>query len=260
MAMNICDELSQQHHEFSQTELNIICYDMLDSTQNMAKLLALKGAPSWTIIVAESQKSGRGRWGRKWISPRGGLWFTVILKMRLAVLSPVIALSAPIAAVKAIKDTAKVDVLIKWPNDIVTLDEHKVGGILIEGATGGHEYLTVGFGINVNNDIPHDLPVKATSLRELTGRIINRATLLKSIIKRFKEQINLIEQNRKDEIIAQAKTYMLTIGKRVRIIIDNREIEGEAIDLGTNGELIIHTEKDIIKILINEVRHVRTAE
>ncbi|MBI3113001.1 MAG: biotin--[acetyl-CoA-carboxylase] ligase, partial [Rhodospirillales bacterium] len=150
----------------------LITLDTVDSTNAEARRLAILGeekSPDGTLIWAKEQTAGRGRRGRKWQSPKGNLYCSLILRPEVpaeqaAQLSFVGALAA-CDALNAISPPGHI-VQIKWPNDILLNDE-KVGGLLLEAETGGGktpEWVIMGLGINVAQH-PSRVEFPATSLK-----------------------------------------------------------------------------------------------
>ena len=146
-------------------------YSEVDSTNEVAKKLANEGAPEGTIVIAESQSSGRGRRGKKWLSPSGGVWMTIILRPDIPpAKAPQLTLVTGVAVAETLDEECKLDVGIKWPNDIL-IGEKKVCGILTEANINpqGLEYVVVGVGIDLNVDVnafPPNLRKGATSLKQ----------------------------------------------------------------------------------------------
>jgi BirA family biotin operon repressor/biotin-[acetyl-CoA-carboxylase] ligase len=154
----------------------ILTYQETGSTNEVAIDWARRGAPQGSLILAESQTAGRGRWQREWSSPRGGLYLTAILKPSGDILPGVslLPVASSLAATEAIREATGVEAKIRWPNDLL-VDGRKVGGILCESSFSGDrpDFLVAGFGINVNQtreDCPLELSSLATSLRLVTGR------------------------------------------------------------------------------------------
>ena len=107
-------------------------FEEIDSTQNFAQQIALEKKEDGTIIIAEKQTSGRGRLERKWTSPQGGIWFSLIIHPRFDVsTSTLVPIAGAVALAKSIKATLDIDVSVKWPNDI-TLEGKKVAGMLVD--------------------------------------------------------------------------------------------------------------------------------
>ena len=170
-------------------------YKTLKSTNLKAKELAQKGADPWTVIVAEEQTGGYGRKRTPWFSPKGGLWFSVILpKSNIEDLQTLTILAAFITA-KVIKDNFPLEPFIKLPNDI-WIKGKKVCGILTENIVGREVKLSVmGIGLDTNIEkFPKDLENIATSLKIELGREVDNKMILEQIIEGLKEQLKTISQ------------------------------------------------------------------
>ena len=170
-------------------------FKTLNSTNQKAKELARKGAEPWTIILTEEQSAGYGKEKVPWFSPKGGLYFSIILpKSTIEDLQTLTVLAAFIVA-KVIKENFSLEPLIKLPND-VRLKEKKVAGILTENIIGKEVKVSIiGIGLNTNIDrLPRDLEDIATSLKiELCKKVDNKK-LLKEIVLGIKEQLKTISQ------------------------------------------------------------------
>lgn len=175
----------------------IIWLEEVDSTNDYAKKLVENGEEEGVLVLARKQTQGRGREGRNWISPEGGLYMSLVLKPPLPVkeLSPMTLLTA-VAVLEAIEELTLLRCQVKWPNDLL-LEGKKVCGILTESKVMGEavEYVVVGIGINVNCSIEGlnaDLPYPATSLKEILGYEIENSVLLKEIMQNFNKYYKLI--------------------------------------------------------------------
>jgi BirA family transcriptional regulator, biotin operon repressor / biotin---[acetyl-CoA-carboxylase] ligase len=153
------------------------------TTQYCARLLAERSAPEGVVLVARSQESGRGRMGRRWVSPEGGLWFTMILRPtgRPADVSELAVVAAGSVA-GVIAETTGLAPEVKAPNDIL-IDGDKVCGILADMVVEGEaiKYVLLGVGINANaapRDLPDDPAYTAASLQDKTGQTIDVNKLL----------------------------------------------------------------------------------
>lgn len=165
----------------------LFVYRMIGSTNLTAKMLAESGAQDGTLLLAEEQSCGRGRYANAWYSPAGGgLWASLILRPgmtpeRLGALGMLCALSICLA----VEEHTGLKPLIKWPNDIM-LDERKAAGILCEGGIIGQRlrYAVLGFGLNVNMEsFPPPLDHTATSLSLAAGgQHFDRLKILGSIL------------------------------------------------------------------------------
>ncbi len=143
----------------------------VDSTNTLALRLAREGAAEGTVVVADEQTAGRGRGSNRWASPPGlGLYFSLLLRPSASVIAtPVLGVLGGVAAVHAVRRTAGLDAMLKWPNDVL-VDDHKVGGVLADATNlpGGETAAVIGIGLNVDHtpaDLPGDTPIPAASLR-----------------------------------------------------------------------------------------------
>ncbi|MCS7197378.1 MAG: biotin--[acetyl-CoA-carboxylase] ligase [Candidatus Bipolaricaulota bacterium] len=150
-------------------------FEHLSSTNEYLRHLAESGAPEGTVIIAREQTAGKGRFGRRWASPKGGAWFSVLLRPPIPVeQAGCIAIVMAVSLARALRERWSVPVGVKWPNDLY-VRERKLGGILIELSSSPRkiEWLIAGIGINVNNILPQETSVPATSLSCELGRVID---------------------------------------------------------------------------------------
>lgn len=176
-------------------ELKIKKFRELPSTQLKAKELAGEGADPWTVILAEEQILGQGRKGNIWYSPKGGLYFSVILpKSQIEDLQTLTILAAFIVA-KLLKENFGLEPLIKLPNDVL-LNGKKICGILTENIVGKNVKLSVmGIGLNTNiKKFPKDLKEITTSIKIELGKEVDNQEILIQIIKGLKEQLKTISE------------------------------------------------------------------
>src|SRR2546428_182922 len=145
--------------------LKIIRYKRIPSTNTRAKTLAEKQAAEWTVVVSEVQTQGRGRSGRTWKSPKGGLWFSLIIRPKIPIdRIPLLQFLFANALREGVEEVYGVQSEVKWPNDLV-VDWKKLAGVLIETKISGPSlvYAIVGIGLNVNLTA-EQLPTGATSI------------------------------------------------------------------------------------------------
>jgi BirA family transcriptional regulator, biotin operon repressor / biotin---[acetyl-CoA-carboxylase] ligase len=157
--------------EFPTFEDRIHYFPEVDSTMDVARDLARKGADHLSVVIADRQIKGRGRLRRQWFSDSGGLYFTTIVRPVIApAMSFKISFSASLALVRILRQLYRVDAKVKWPNDIL-VDDKKLSGMLSEMETEADlvSYINIGLGINVNND-PRMTEPNATSLKILLNR------------------------------------------------------------------------------------------
>jgi BirA family biotin operon repressor/biotin-[acetyl-CoA-carboxylase] ligase len=161
-------------------------FETIGSTNDYAKQQAEAGAPEGTVIWAEAQTAGRGRHGRRWLTPPGvNMALSLIVRPTLPVaLAARLTMWAGLAVCEALEAQTPLQLALKWPNDVL-LNGHKVGGILVEGATVGDQldYAVVGIGLNVNwapSSEAVDFP--ATSLHTALGQTVDRAGMARSLL------------------------------------------------------------------------------
>lgn len=167
-------------------------YKVVSSTNLIAK--RLKPEP-WLVILAEKQTVGYGKKSSRWFSPKGGLYFSIVLpKSKIEDLQTLTILAAFIVA-KTIKDNFSLEPLIKLPNDVL-LNQKKICGILTENIIGKEiKSSVIGIGLNTNIDkFPKELKNEATSLRIELGREVNNEKILKQIVEGIKKQLATISE------------------------------------------------------------------
>ena len=203
-----------------------------------------------TVVVAESQTGGKGRMGRRWFSPRGGLWFSLILQPTISP-SNVHRLThiAGIAVAKTIQRYG-INARIKWPNDVLIRGK-KVCGILTEVNTKPDSVVNVviGIGINANINIstlPDELQNGAISLMEELGERIDRTHLFRETLLELEETYRRFEKDA-PHIMDEWKNLSDTIGREVIIQSPSERIEGKAIGISASGALIVRTHNATIK-------------
>ncbi|MBU3105199.1 biotin--[acetyl-CoA-carboxylase] ligase [Clostridium gasigenes] len=214
------------------------------STNSTAKDLAIKDAPNGTLVISEIQTSGKGRLGRIWTSPKGGIWASLILRPDIEPINcPKITLIA--AAAEAITlESYNLKPEIKWPNDLL-LKNKKFSGILTEMSCDMDRvnYIILGFGINVNlskEDIPNDLLDKATSLSIEYGCNLNRTELLCNYLQNFETLYNeFIFNNSIDKTIDICRKNSMLIGKKIIITSRDKDENVFCIDIAPSGELLV---------------------
>lgn len=168
----------------------VVLHDVVDSTNDVARALALAGAPHGTAVIAESQRAGRGRVGRAWSSPPGvGLWVSLIFRDVGAGEAETLPIQLALEASAALDSWLQSPVMVKWPNDLL-IGGRKVGGILCESAWEGARarYLVAGIGLNLlqgSDDFPPSLRESATSLRLESDRDVSRFEVASALFDRL---------------------------------------------------------------------------
>ncbi|NPV79592.1 MAG: biotin--[acetyl-CoA-carboxylase] ligase [Firmicutes bacterium] len=220
-------------------------FDSVTSTNQIASEMASRGAPHGAVVLADAQTAGRGRYGRKWVSPNGkGLWFSVILRPQIdARVSHQIPMLAAISVASALRGELCLPAEIKWPNDIM-LYGRKICGILAEtrNGTGSIEFIVLGIGVNVNqdgDDFPPDLKESAGSLLMAAGHPFDRISVLQSILTRLETWYDIWQERGFSPIHREWKIMCPLLGKTVKLIDKKEEIIGEAFDVDHEGALLI---------------------
>jgi BirA family transcriptional regulator, biotin operon repressor / biotin---[acetyl-CoA-carboxylase] ligase len=235
----------------------------IDSTNDVAKELADEGAEEGTIVIAEIQSRGRGRLGKKWISPSGGVWMTIILRPKISSVNiPQITLVTGVAVAETIKNEYELDVGIKWPNDIL-IGKRKVCGILIEAdsRTDTIDYLVVGIGIDANVDIdqfPPNLRGGATSLKRELNKEISCVELVQRFLENFENIYNEFNEGKFSNILKDWRKYSKTIGSYVEVIKKGKTVKGEAVGVNKQGNLIMELDDGTLrKVISGECIHIK---
>ena len=227
----------------------IYYFDYLSSTMDLAMQLGMDGAVNGTLVLAESQVKGRGRLGRSWSSPKyKGVYLSLILRPTiLPAACPILTLMSAVSICEAVKKITDLDLQIKWPNDLF-IDHKKVAGILTEmnAEMDKVNFVVIGIGLNVNND-KKSLVAQATSLKEQQGIQINRVILLQEILRRIESNYFLLKQQGVQEIIDKWRNFTLTLGTRVKVEYQNKHIEGQAVDIDSDGALLIRKDSGVIQ-------------
>lgn len=202
--------------------------------------MAREGAAEGTVVLADEQTSGKGRFGRVWHTPKGtSIAASVILRPSLKEL-PRLNMVASLAVVKSIEKVAGLKARVKWPNDVL-IGGKKVCGILVDSSLRGQEleYAIIGIGLNVNLDtrsLP-DISTIATSLSNEMGQGISRLKVLLSL---FKEMEALYLELKKGKPLHKKwRSYLVTLGKEVMVKRGDTVLEGRAENVDEGGALLL---------------------
>lgn len=235
---------------------DIRVFEETTSTNDVVEKLARDDVREGAVVFAESQTRGRGRLGRKWISPaRKGLWFSVLLRppMRPATVTQLTIVAAT-ALFRAIQSQTGLVPEIKWPNDIL-LRGKKTAGILTELSAEPDKvkYVILGVGIDVNlsaAEFPADLRKLATSLRIETGQRQDRAELAVKILRELDRDYGRVCAGHFEVVADEWESHCTTLGRRVAIRIGERTIQGTAESLDTDGALLLRTQHGRLERII----------
>jgi len=220
-------------------------FEETTSTNDLMARLARGGVKEGVVIFAESQSKGRGRLGRRWISPaRKGLWFSVLLRPDIQPQAATqLTIASATALARAITLQTGIVPEIKWPNDLLIRGK-KIAGILTEmSAELDHlKEAILGIGIDVNletNEFPAALRKTATSIRIESGQMVDRAGLAVAILRELDRDYDRIKRGEFDVIAEQWQERCTTIGSQVSIRIGDRVIRGRAESLDADGALLL---------------------
>ena len=226
--------------------VNVVHYKEVDSTNAEARRLSVEGAESGLVVTAKKQTAGKGRRGRSWESPADeNLYLSILLRPSLEPeKAPMLTLVMAYSVAKALQKE-DIQVLIKWPNDLV-LSGKKVCGILTEMNLSGTqvEDVIVGVGLNVNTmKFPDELEDKATSLRKETLRELECGELLQLILKEFDKQYQRFLENQNLEFWQEDYNAMLINRDReVMVLEPGKEYLAKALGINKLGELLVRKE------------------
>ena len=237
-------------------------FEEIDSTQNFAQNIAADKKENGTIIIAEKQTSGRGRLDRKWTSPKGGIWFSLIIHPKFDVSSStLIPILSAVALSKSIKSVLGIETEVKWPNDI-TMNGKKVAGVLVDASfqTNSIDYLILGIGINFDIDAKK-LEKRLTKTPNFYGIDSLRGkenktppkTLLKEFLLQFEKNLFQLDKGEKSKIIKEWTKRAAGIGKKITINTSNGKISGISQGIDNDGALKIKTRNETKKIYVGDV-------
>ncbi len=215
----------------------IIRLGVVDSTQAVAFALAERGAADGTVVVADSQRVGRGRESRRWHDePGASLLCSILTRPHLLPPQwPLLSLMSGVAVAHALRRHAGVAARLKWPNDVL-VDGRKLAGILLESRFASPPAVVIGIGINVGQErFPDDLQGRATSIRLVTGRLADREALLPVLLEELTAWRDRLERDGFAPVREAWKALSATLGRDVH----SDEVSGRAVDLDVDGVLVI---------------------
>jgi BirA family biotin operon repressor/biotin-[acetyl-CoA-carboxylase] ligase len=223
------------------------------STNEWAKKLASQGAPEGWVAIAETQTHGRGRLDREWISPLGGLWFSLILKptqdlAKAAELTFVVG----VAVAETLHEQYGLRTQTKWPNDVL-VNGRKICGILGEATTKGKAISAVVLGIGINANFyaeqvfPESIRARATSLETELKRKIHLEELFSRLLEKLEAIYVLYTRRGFSSILRRWKKYAVFLGQEVEVTNRNEKVTGLAYDVDKDGSLILTLENGVFK-------------
>lgn len=218
----------------------LLRFDVVDSTNEVAKLLLGQGAEEGTIVVAKRQTMGKGRHGRAWASPPGGLYVTCVLEPEPQHVQT-LGLLAGIPVVKALRHYG-VFASLKWPNDVVFL-EKKIGGILSEGVYRWDRfYAVIGIGVNTGIDLdrlPEDVRARATSVKREVAEYVDNDDFLEYTLRHFDDIVSRYRTGTRDLLVKDYRGLCTTIGKDIVVVTPEGPVRGRGYDITPLGALVV---------------------
>ena len=242
------DELLSRLGKTKVVGRDIRVFQETTSTNDIAEKLARDGVKEGVVVFAESQRKGRGRLGRKWISPgKKGLWFSVLLRPDLPSQSATqITIASATALSRAIHLETQLHPEIKWPNDILIRGK-KVAGILTElsAELDRVKFIVLGIGVDVNivsSEFPPEVRKLATSLKIETGDTLDRAELATTILRELDADYDRVCAGQFEAVANEWEEQCTTLGRNVTILVGQRETKGRAESLDKDGALLLRTQ------------------
>ena len=239
-------------------------FDSLESTQNQALKMADNPTNNGSVIIAEKQTGGKGRSGRKWVSPKGGIWLSLILYPKFDIsITTLFPIASSLALSKSIEQVFKISPELKWPNDL-TIKSKKIAGMLVDVSLESNkiEKLVLGVGINFDVDVKN-IEKKLKNTPNFYG-VASLGDYKKDVKAPYFVQVFFIELekiyeslNKKDikKIISEWTKRSSTIGKEVEIDTVNGKVRGKAVKIDDDGALVVNSNNKITKIIAGDVIH-----
>jgi len=239
-------------------------YDSVDSTQTEALKIANESNKEGIIIIAEKQTGGKGRSGRKWISPKGGIWFSIILHPKFDISNiTLFPIASSLALSNAIEKTCKITTELKWPNDL-TIKGKKLAGMLVDASLESNkiENLVLGVGINFEvNSKEIEKVLKNTpnfygvsSLSEQKNKI-KPIQLIQSFLLELEKIYEQLNNNQRKKIISKWTKRSSTIGKKIEVETHQGKVKGDAIKIDDDGGLVVKDKEKTNKIFAGDIIH-----
>ncbi|MDE1862426.1 MAG: biotin--[acetyl-CoA-carboxylase] ligase [Thaumarchaeota archaeon] len=241
----------------------IYYHDTIDSTQSHALKLALKPHENGSIVIAQRQTQGRGRNRRRWSSPEGGIWLSILLRPSfdityVSLFPMLVSLAVSVAIEKRLSMAPRV----KWPND-VTLSGKKVAGILVDASIESNkiEYLVVGIGINfkinprrIIREIRGINNYGAASLLDRKSKV-DPVNFLQYFLFELEQMYNSLVSGNAEWIKKEWEKRSSTIGRVVSISTPAGRISGKALGIDNDGALLVSKKGRTYRLLVGDVDH-----
>ena len=239
----------------------IYYFNTIDTTQNFAMSIASKKNEDGSVVISKKQTGGKGRMNRKWKSPVGGIWMSIIIHPKFDITyATLVPIATSLAICIAIEKTLKINTKLKWPND-VTVKGEKVAGVLINASMISNQIENMVLGIGINFKInPNELKnsIKKTpnfyGVATLVKKNQSMSPLVKQFLYELENVLQLINSGQIKKIINGWTKRSSTIGRNVSIITNEGRISGKAIRIDNEGGLIISKGKKTDRVLVGDVK------
>ncbi len=239
-------------------------FDSIDSTQNQALKMADDPANNGTVIIASKQTGGKGRAGRKWVSPKGGIWLSIILQPKFDIsITTLFPIASALALSNALEKTLKISPELKWPNDL-TIKGKKIAGMLVDASLESNriENIVLGVGINFDIDVKQIEKILkgspnfygVTSLCEQKNKV-KPIQLVQTFFIELEKICDLLNTKQTKKIISEWTKRSSTIGKKVELDTRDGKIKGKAIKIDDDGALLVSDNNKIIRIIAGDIIH-----
>ncbi|TFH01892.1 MAG: biotin--[acetyl-CoA-carboxylase] ligase, partial [Nitrosopumilus sp.] len=241
----------------------VFFFDTLDSTQIQAIKMAPDSKNNGAIIIAKKQTSGKGRANRKWYSPEGGIWLSIIIRPEFDIsMITLFPIASATALCKAMEKSLDVKPELKWPNDI-TINGKKVAGILIDASLESNKIENIVLGIGINFDINvAEIEKKLENTHNFYGiatlknyqKDTSVVTFVQIFLKELEEIVDLLNKGQVRKIINEWTKRSSTIGKVVEFSTNDGKVRGKAVKIDDDGALVVFDKKNI-RVLSGDITH-----
>lgn len=239
-------------------------FDSVDSTQNQALKMAQDVSNDGTIIVAAKQTGGKGRDGRKWMSPKGGIWISIILHPKFDIsITTLFPIASSLALSLAIEKVFSIKPELKWPNDL-TIKGKKVAGMLVDVSLESNRIENLVLGVGINFDVNAKQIEKAlkgtanfygvSSLSDQKQNI-KPIQLVQTFLLELEKIYKALNEKQIKNIISEWTSRSSTIGKNIELNTVDSKIKGKAIKIDDDGALIVSGDNKIHKVIAGDIIH-----
>ncbi len=241
---------------------DIYRFDRIDSTNSHLLELGEKGFPEGTVVVADEQTAGRGRFGRSWVAEaQSNLLFSLLLRPYFLERDEIFILTfaAAVSIAEAIETVADVQPELKWPNDLL-IEGKKVCGILLESSFDSTDlsHVVLGIGLNVNQQrFPGSLSNEAVSLSILTGKKFERDEILFAFLTQFSSVYESLQRREFYSVMKRWRERSNMFGKQIAISLAGDKFEGVCEEVADDGALVVRTGKGLEKFTAGEITIIR---